>query len=118
VQEGAMYHEDVANIFAGLDIDIDATDEFGQTVVHMAALMGRDEMLRALVAKGANINARDRWGNTPLHKAAFRGFASTVELLLHAGAAAGAKNDEGRTPADEARRNRKADVAETIDKRA
>jgi hypothetical protein len=43
-----------------------AVDEEGATALHLAALHGQREMVRALVAAGADINRRDgRFGATP-----------------------------------------------------
>ena len=39
-----------------------ATDEYGTTALHYAALQGRAELCRALLAAGAAVDARNRHG--------------------------------------------------------
>ena len=74
-------------------LDINATERGGRTALHGAALQGYDEVVAALVERGADLLARDRNGFTPLDTA--RGLAggfgfsgeegrlnqSTVELI-------------------------------------
>lgn len=42
----------------------------GWTPLHIAASAGRDEIVKALIAKGAHVNAVNQNGCTPLHYAA------------------------------------------------
>jgi ankyrin repeat protein len=64
-----------AQAIAAIDIllaeglDIDASDERGRTALHGAALQGFDEVVAALVDRGANLIARDNDGHTPLDTA-------------------------------------------------
>ena len=46
--------------------DIDAADDEGRTALHESAQFGRLNVVRALVACGANVNVRDKCGLTPL----------------------------------------------------
>lgn len=50
---------------------LDAKDQDGRSVVHLACLLDIDNnaepMLEKLISHGANVNCRDESGNTPLH---------------------------------------------------
>ena len=59
----------------------------GWTALHEAARQGHANVVRALLARGADPNAREGGDNTtPLHWAAARGDLETVRALLDAGA--------------------------------
>ena len=90
---------------AGSKIDVDARGKQGDTLLHWAAFEGNEDMLRRLIAAGANPNARVEQGSTPLHLAAYRGHNSIAELLIAHGAMVNVKTDAGITPLDWARRN-------------
>jgi ankyrin repeat protein len=65
-------------------LDINATDRGGRTALHGAALQGLDNVVAALVERGANLHAVDQNGFTPLDTA--RGLAGGF----------GFSGDEGR----------------------
>jgi peptidoglycan/LPS O-acetylase OafA/YrhL len=79
---------------------------FGATALTHAALFGRENVVNALLQRGADPMARNRGQGTALHAAAFLGRAEMVRRLLEAGADAGARNERGETPGDSARANR------------
>lgn len=54
--------------YARFDYDPDAMTQSGDRLLHLAAESGRIEMVRALLAIGANPNACDREGNSALHR--------------------------------------------------
>lgn len=47
-------------------IDLEASSSSGQTALHIAATDGTVEVVRMLVAAGADVNSMDRMGKTPL----------------------------------------------------
>lgn len=76
-------------------------DENGVTVLHRALHVysaQRLEMVRRLIAAGADVNAATRDGATPLHWAGRFQFDDAVPLLLKAGARVDARDENGATP--------------------
>jgi ankyrin repeat protein len=61
------------------------------------------DVMKALIAKGADVNAANDAGMTPLHYAAQRGSDRIIEFLASQGARFDAKNKQGRTPTELAR---------------
>lgn len=87
-------------------IDIDLRNEDGSTALHKAAAYGDSDVVRRLLAAGADVNARDNDGRTPLHLAVrhahcFRA-ESVVSLLVQAGASGFAACNYGATPLESA----------------
>ena len=50
--------------------------------LHEAAASGQDEIIRRLLADGANIEAQNNEQETPLHLAARNGHAEAIKILL------------------------------------
>ncbi|GAB2301658.1 hypothetical protein Dimus_035690 [Dionaea muscipula] len=86
-------------------------DKEGQGILHLAAALGYNWIIRLALDAGVIINFRDVNGWTALHWAAFCGREETVALLVSLGAASGLYTDPsrefplGRTPADLASAN-------------
>lgn len=71
----------------------------GSPALHDAALKGRVDMLKVLLAKGADVNHKTNTGATPLHDAAIGGHVEAVRILLEHGANVNARETEsGDTP--------------------
>lgn len=70
----------------------------GWQTLHLAAEEGYEELVRALLEKGAPIEVTTKRGWTPLHAAASNGHTGTVQLLLNKGANIDAKAVGGWTP--------------------
>jgi ankyrin repeat protein len=71
--------------------------------LHSAVAGGNVEVVRELLARGADVHARQDGGYTALHGAAVEGSEEMVRLLLAHGADAAARTNAGQTPADLAR---------------
>ncbi|HUT60355.1 MAG TPA: ankyrin repeat domain-containing protein, partial [Phycisphaerae bacterium] len=52
---------------------LSATDRYGSTPLHLAAVWGRKKVAALLIAKGADVNAVNTQDTTPLHWAADSG---------------------------------------------
>ncbi len=73
-----------------------------RTVLYVAARSGYEDIVEALVQKGADVNHRQRDDSTPLHVASFYNQKNIVTMLLIYGADMTLKNIYGNTPLDEA----------------
>lgn len=72
-------------IDGGADVNLAGRD--GRAAVYWAACCGNTELLKLLVARGANVNIQYRHDmSTPLLIARQRGDAGMVKVLLDAGA--------------------------------
>ena len=86
--------------------DVNGTDAYGRTAIHIAAsdYTGYcSQFLDLLISAGANINLASKDGYTPLHDATrsplrFPQRLSNIQRLVYAGAAVNAQNSDGRTP--------------------
>ena len=84
-------------------VDINATDEDGETALMEAADSRRyTGALRVLIANGANVNQADEDGETALMRAADEGTVEAVRLLLQAGANPAARVEDGESALDKA----------------
>jgi len=103
---GATIHKaaergDLAGVqgFLAKGVPVNARDGvLGSTSLHWAAWMGHDDVVRLLVASGADVNAKNNLGLTPLHWAAQKGHRNAAELLVASGAVVDAKENGGSTP--------------------
>ncbi len=77
--------------------DIEMTDEYGHTALHIAADCPQVDVVKVLMAAHANVNAKNLYWDTPLHRAASRGHINNLIALLEGGANLYAKNDRGET---------------------
>jgi ankyrin repeat protein len=77
---------------------INATDSYGNTPLHKAALFGHTNAVRLLLEKGANIDSQNKGQETPLHLAGFTGDKKTYDLLLKEGAKTDIFDGDGRPP--------------------
>jgi ankyrin repeat protein len=80
-------------------VDVNAPQGDGSTALHWAAYRDDQEMVKLLLAVGANAKAITREGAiTPLLMACQNGNAAMIETLLKAGADANAVKTNGTTP--------------------
>jgi ankyrin repeat protein len=83
-------HVETVKILLATAIDRDHVNKLGWTALLEAVILGdgevrHTEIVRLLVAAGANVNLRDRDGMTPLAHARHRGFAAMARILENAG---------------------------------
>ncbi|KAF5008414.1 hypothetical protein FDECE_5320 [Fusarium decemcellulare] len=86
------------SVFESFKNDVGAKDREGRTPLVLAALHVPSDLIRPLLAIGANPDAADHEGSTPLHMACKRGNNDSVQLLLNANADINARDRDGYTP--------------------
>jgi hypothetical protein len=83
-------HVETVRLLLGTAIDVDHVNDLGWTALLETVILGDGgpahvEILKLLLARGANPAIADREGVTPLAHARKRGFAEMVRLLSRAG---------------------------------
>ena len=79
-----------------------------------ASVDGKLELVKELVAEGANIDAASRNGYTPLHRASQSGHKDIVEFLLSKGANSTIESKDNQTALKLAVQNGHNDIAEIL----
>nr|XP_049696413.1 E3 ubiquitin-protein ligase Ufd4 isoform X9 [Helicoverpa armigera] len=82
-------------------VDVNFTDDVGQTLLNWASAFGTREMVEFLCEKGADVNRGQR--SSSLHYAACFGRPAIAKVLLRYGANADLRDEDGKTPLDKAR---------------
>ncbi|XP_024083826.1 ankyrin repeat domain-containing protein 50 isoform X1 [Cimex lectularius] len=85
---------------AALNIDasaLEATDRHGQTPLNLAARLGLHNIVKVLLAAGAEVDHADCDGWTALRAAAWGGHTEVVKLVLEAGASVDSCDRDQRT---------------------
>lgn len=101
-------------IAAGADVNAAATNAFKVQALH-AAVAGRNmEIIRAVLAAGADANAPQQAGFRPIHEAASSGNRELAELLIAHGADPSLVNDAGQSSIDLAREKGHAELAQWL----
>jgi len=77
--------------------EVDARDEDGSTLLHLAVAAGRVDTVNVLIDAGADLALTDAGGRTALHIAAALGDALVLDRLLEAGAPVDIVDHAGRT---------------------
>jgi F-type H+/Na+-transporting ATPase subunit beta len=83
----------------GADVNAPSKQNFA-TPLHVAVQQQRPELVKQLLAAGANVGAANYNGQSALHFAAYRGNQAITAALLEAGASPALKDASGRTPLD------------------
>lgn len=113
----AAMRRDVAAVKALLakKADVNAPQGDGSTALHWAAYNSQPEMVKLLLAAGANVHAKSRLGGlTPLMMAAKAGDAAIVSLLVAAKSDVITPNANGTTPLMFAAAGGNADAVRTL----
>ncbi|KOC66568.1 Ankyrin repeat and death domain-containing protein 1A [Habropoda laboriosa] len=79
-------------------IELNATDNKGQTPMHCACAEEHLEAVEVLIELGANVDAQDNEGNTPLHVATRTRHTAIAQLLLKATTNIELTDEMGFTP--------------------
>ena len=78
--------------------DPTATDDVGQTPLHIATQENRIQIMTSLLRAEAKIESLSRQGWSPMHVAAMNASIEALELLLESGANINIENGRGQTP--------------------
>ena len=73
---------DTNRCLLGNGADVNAKDEYGDTIFHWAVRLGKYETIKAFLNNGVNVNGRDRYGITALYWAVILGEYEIVKILL------------------------------------
>lgn len=98
----------------GAEVNVPSRNAQRVAPIHSAVAGGNVEIVRELLAHGADANARQAGGFTPLHGAAVEGSEEMIRLLLAHGVDRDARTDAGKTPADLAREGNREKSAELL----
>ena len=99
-----------------LGADVNAKDNWGETVLIDAVNLGHIEVVKCLVEHGADLEAKDEWyGETALMKAAASGKLDVVKCLAECGADLEVKDKDGDMALDHARMWGKADCLKFLE---
>jgi ankyrin repeat protein len=93
IQEGSSK---VANLLVSLEqVDVNALNPSDESALMLASLKGQEDMVRKLIARGADVN---KTGWTPLHYAASGGHVGIMRLLFEHHAFVDPESPNGTTP--------------------
>ena len=84
--------DDIKSIISKNPAKINERNEFGYSLLHIAVLENKIEIVKYLISQGANVNALDDFNETPLYKALRLGETETVKYLAIHGSNINAKN--------------------------
>lgn len=86
---------------------VDAKNNYGKTILHLASVFGDLEMIKQLLSEknGAGLHTQDDFGKTALHRAYENGHLEVVQFLLSRGANISTKTKQGSTPLQKLHRN-------------
>ncbi len=80
--------------------NINSVNKYGNTLLHIASIVGNTEVSQKLIDLGLDIRAKNNDGNTILHYASYGGHEKIVRLLLDLGVDSTVQNNAGETALD------------------
>jgi len=72
----------------------------GDTAIHAATYWNHADIVKLLIAKGADVNRANCWGEAPIHYAVVCRYHDIAQMLLEGGADSEAKTLKGMTPVE------------------
>lgn len=115
-QRYGMTDSDIKFLLENSSPDLTVTDSKNQrTAVHWAAIKGRPNMVRTLIAVGgADKDPLDKYGKTPLMYAVIKGHVEIVKILMELGADNSIKDKNNKTSADHARLRKNQEIISLV----
>jgi uncharacterized protein len=109
--------KDIAELLLrfGADVNSRAHNGLANTPILCAVIGHHADLVKFLIAHGADVNVPNSAGATPLHKAAVGGDCHIMELLLASGARVDARNSGGQSPLMHAQHLGHADAAALLE---
>lgn len=104
----------LALVLAGCEVPSPPTPSAPADTLHAAAARGDMDVLRRLLALGADVTEADADGATPLHAAAFAGHVDAIRVLLDSGARLNSRDRFGFTPLHAAARDGHLDAVRVL----
>ncbi|MFH7003751.1 ankyrin repeat domain-containing protein [Flavobacterium bizetiae] len=92
--------DEIVKLLINHNADVHIIDDNGTTLLMVASIFNRKQIIHLYLKKGININAQDNFGNTALMYAVINNHADTIQLLLKAGADINIKNNKGEIALD------------------
>jgi len=92
-----LHQATIAELLPRIKKELQVRDEKNNTLLHVAAELGKTNIINLLIQTEADVNAVNLDGETPLTKAVIKGMLPNVELLLVNGADVKVQNKEGQT---------------------
>lgn len=103
-----------ALIAAGADVTAAARNPLKVQALHAAVAGRKLEIVKAVLAAGADPNARQQAGFRPMHEAGTNANRALAELLLAHGGDPSLTSDDGKSPIDVAREKGHAEFADWL----
>ena len=89
--------EGLARLLSLTEIDLDQTNEFGESAIHISAGRGQLQILKDLAFKGAALGTIDHRGDSALHWASREGHLDVVKYLVSQRVHVNLQNKRGET---------------------
>ena len=94
--------------------DVNAKDELGKTVLHLATREGHVEIVKILIEKGADVDVKDNERYTALHWATLDGHIEIAKILIEMDADVDARDIYGWTALHVAAGNERVEITEVL----
>lgn len=98
IKKNGRYSSEKIRLYKALGASLEERDSEGCALIHHAALMGSEGVVRTLHALGMSLEVKDHRGRTPLHLVAQSGQVAMIRLLYELGADLYSKDQDQFTP--------------------
>lgn len=89
---------DVMNYLFDQDINVNLTDQHGESALFDCARKGKLDIAKRLISRFASVNIENRQGELPIHLAAQKGNLDMIKLLIESGSFLNKKTIEDKLP--------------------